>query len=152
MSTDQLKIVIAMARSYNELFSRIERDVQQYGLNTSEFGVLEFLHHKGDQPVQKVAEKILVTSGTMTYVIDKLQKNGLVTRRRCEDDRRVFYVALTPKGQALIADIYPRHELFLNGLLAGMTAESTRRLIQNLADLRQSIKNSGGKQDVEENR
>jgi len=48
------------------MFSKIESNVQDFGLNISEFGVLEFLFHKGEQPVQKIAEKILVTSGTIT--------------------------------------------------------------------------------------
>ncbi len=84
MSDINLKLVIAMARTYNDMFFEIEKNVQEFGLNISEFGVLEMLYHKGDQPVQKVAEKILVTSGTITYVINKLEKKELVVRRKCE--------------------------------------------------------------------
>ena len=102
MSDINLKLVIAMARTYNDMFFEIEKNVQEFGLNISEFGVLEMLYHKGDQPVQKVAEKILVTSGTITYVINKLEKKELVVRRKCEKDKRVFYVSLTEKGKEFI--------------------------------------------------
>ncbi|MGV2686780.1 MarR family transcriptional regulator, partial [Clostridium perfringens] len=105
MSDINLKLVIAMARTYDDLFFEIEKNVQEFGLNISEFGVLEMLYHKGDQPVQKVAEKILVTSGTITYVINKLEKKELVIRRKCEKDKRIFYVSLTEKGKDFIAHI-----------------------------------------------
>ena len=72
MDNVNLKLVVAVARTYNNLFFQIEKSLQEFDLNVSEFGVLEMLYHKGDQPVQKVAEKILVTSGTITYVINKL--------------------------------------------------------------------------------
>jgi len=139
MSQDSLKLVIALARSHNALFARIEKNVQQFGLSTSEFGVLELLYHKGDQAVQAVAEKILVTSGTVTYVIDKLQKKGLVVRRQCETDRRVFYVTLTDEGQSLIANIFPQHEQFLNDLFQSVSADDKQRLIHLLAQVKTAI-------------
>ena len=116
MSNVNLKLVIAMARTYDDLFFQIEKNVQEFGLNISEFGVLEMLYHKGDQPVQKVAEKILVTSGTITYVINKLEKKELVVRRKCDKDKRVYYVSLTEKGNDFIANIFPKHRDFIDNL------------------------------------
>ena len=139
MSQDSLKLVIALARAHTALFSRIEKNVQQFGLSTSEFGVLELLYHNGDQAVQTVAEKILVTSGTVTYVIDKLQKKGLVVRRQCETDRRVFYVTLTDTGSKLIADIFPQHEQFLDDLFQGIAADDKQRLIRQLVQVKTAI-------------
>lgn len=126
MTDVNLKLVIALARTYNEMFSKIESNVQDFGLNISEFGVLEFLFHKGEQPVQKIAEKILVTSGTITYVIDKLQKKDLVQRKRCEKDKRIFYVCLTEKGEKFVSDIFPKHKEFLDELLKGLEDNSKR--------------------------
>lgn len=140
MSNPNLKIIIAMARAYDLLFSKIEKSVQEYGLNISEFGVLEMLLHKGEQPVQRIAEKILVTSGTITYVIDKLQKNNLVERKKCEKDKRIFYVSLTPKGEELIKEIFPKHQKFLDELLKDMKEKDKKNLISNLVLLQDAIK------------
>lgn len=139
MDNLNLKLVIAMARSYEALFSKIEKNVNEYGLNLSEFGVLEMLFHKGEQPVQKIAEKILVTSGSITYVIDKLQKNELVIRKKCDKDKRIYYVSLTEKGEALIAEIFPKHKRFLNELLKDMDNASKTELIQNLLFMKETI-------------
>ena len=140
MSDINLKLVIAMARTYNDMFFEIEKNVQEFGLNISEFGVLEMLYHKGDQPVQKVAEKILVTNGTITYVINKLEKKELVVRRKCEKDKRVFYVSLTEKGREFISDIFPKHKEFLDNLFIELNEDTKRELVDNLIQLRKILK------------
>lgn len=140
MSDINLKLVIAMARTYNDMFFEIEKNVQEFGLNISEFGVLEMLYHKGDQPVQKIAEKILVTSGTITYVINKLEKKELVVRRKCEKDKRVFYVSLTEKGREFISGIFPKHKIFLDNLFSELDEKTKRELVNNLIQLRSILK------------
>lgn len=140
MSNINLKLVIAMARTYNDLFFQIEKNVQEFGLNISEFGVLEMLYHKGDQPVQKVAEKILVTSGTITYVINKLEKKELVVRRKCDKDKRVYYVSLTEKGNDFIANIFPKHRDFIDNLFKDLNEENKIQLFESLIKLRGVLK------------
>lgn len=137
---NDLKLIIAMARSYNTLFSKIEKNIQEYGLTISEFGVLELLFHKGEQPIQKIADKILVTSGTITYVIDKLQKKGFVVRKKCDKDRRVFYVSLTTEGTTLISDVFPKHEAFIKYMLKGIEEERKEQLIGDLITLNNQLK------------
>lgn len=139
MSCTNLKLVIASARSYNALFSKIEKQVQEHGLNISEFGVLEVLLNKGELPVQKIAEKILVTSGTITYVINKLETKGLVIRKNCEKDKRIFYVCLTQKGRDLITDVFQKQIQFLEELLGDLDEEVKKDLIKNMFSLQNTI-------------
>lgn len=140
MDNVNLKLVVAVARTYNNLFFQIEKSLQEFELNISEFGVLEMLYHKGDQPVQKVAEKILVTSGTITYVINKLEKKEFVIRRKCNKDKRVYYVSLTEKGKNYISHIFPKHKDFLDNLFKDLDEESKTQLLENLIQLRKVLK------------
>ena len=140
MDNVNLKLVVALARTYNNLFFQIEKSFQEFDLNISEFGVLEMLYHKGDQPVQKVAEKILVTSGTITYVINKLEKKEFVVRRKCNKDKRVYYVSLTEKGKDYISHIFPKHKDFLDNLFKDLDEESKTQLLENLIELRKVLK------------
>jgi MarR family transcriptional regulator, 2-MHQ and catechol-resistance regulon repressor len=135
MTDINLKLVIAIARCHNSLFEKIDKNTQSFGLNTSEFGVLELLFHKGPQPVQKVAEKILVTSGTITYVIDKLQKKQLVERKKCEKDKRIFYVILTEEGKTLMENIFEQHKLFVQNVFEGFDEKSKEELVSHLFHL-----------------
>lgn len=131
MSYD-LKLVIAIARTYNKVFSQIEGNLKSLGVNPSEFGVLEFLLHKGPQPVQKIAEKILVTSGTITYNLNKLEKRGYIEKKKYCSDGRVYYVHLTPLGQAYIEEIFPKHKSFLNTLFKEVPSEHQKKLLEEL--------------------
>lgn len=137
--SNRMKFVVALARTYNNIFSKIEKNIQSFGFTISEFGVLEFLYHKGDQPVQKVAEKILVTSGTITYVIDKLQKMDLVERRKCETDKRVYYISLTEKGTQIIKDIFPKHEKFINELFKEIEPDLMEKGLSDLVNINKKV-------------
>jgi len=53
---------------------RIEKDIKIYGLNPTEFTVLKLLYSKADQPIQKLEDKTLLASSSITYVVDRLEK------------------------------------------------------------------------------
>ena len=140
MKNINLNLIVAMERTHKALFSKLEKNIQSFGLNISEFGVLEMLHHKGVQPVQKVADKILVTSGTITYVINKLEQKELVIRKKCEKDKRIFYVHLTEKGEELISGIFKEHKSYIDELFKGLDEEYKKELLKNLLELRREVK------------
>lgn len=137
MGQKDLKLVIALARAHSTLFSKLEKQLDVYNITLSEFGVLEFLYHKGPHPIQAIAEKILVTSGTITYIIDKLSRRGLVVRVKCEKDKRVYYIELTKEGSQLIAEIFPKHEAYLKALFGDLDDNKKETLIQLLFELKE---------------
>ena len=84
----------------------------------SDYAVLEVLLHKGSLPVNAIGEKVLLTSGSMTTAVQRLEKKGLVVRERSEGDARVVLVHLTNKGMSLIQEAFTAHaedldELFI---------------------------------------
>ncbi|HWR07627.1 MarR family transcriptional regulator [Sporomusa sp.] len=125
-----LKLFTVLARTHNTLMEIDRRDIRRYGLNQTEFAVLELLYHKGAHPLQQIGEKILITSGSITYVINKLEQKGLLERKPCEEDRRVIYAALTEEGRSLIDAIFPRHAQTLTQALRGLTPEEMRLAIE----------------------
>ena len=139
MNDVNLKLVIATTRFHNLLLSKIEKEIQGFNLNVSEFGVLEMLLHKGEQPVQKIAERILVTSGTISYVIDKLQKKDFIYRKNCEKDKRVFYICLTETGEKYISDIFPKHKQFIDDLFNGLDDDFKTELTAKLFTMQDSL-------------
>lgn len=104
-----LKLFVVLSKAYRSLMDEAMRDMRGYGLSPSEFGILEVLYAKGRTPIQQIAGKILLTSGTMTYNIDKLENKGLLRRVLSREDRRVVFAELTEQGEALFGDIFPKH-------------------------------------------
>jgi MarR family transcriptional regulator, 2-MHQ and catechol-resistance regulon repressor len=90
--------------------SQAHRSVEAMGLGLSDFGVLEALLHKGPLPVNALGKKVLLTSGSMTAAIDRLEKCGLVEREFDVTDRRTRIVHLTAKGKDLIRKLFGEHE------------------------------------------
>ncbi|QJW48346.1 MarR family transcriptional regulator [bacterium BFN5] len=133
VSNDQalaLKLFTVLARAHNTLMELDRRDIRRFGLNQTEFAVLELLYHKGPRPLQQIGEKILITSGSITYVINKLEKKELLKRNPYEEDRRVIYAVLTERGQALMEEIFPQHAETLTAAFRGLTAEEKKLAIE----------------------
>ena len=75
----------------------------------SDFGVLEVLLHKGSLPVNAIGEKVLLTSGSITTAVQRLEKKGFVARERSREDARVVLVHLTDRGRELIETAFEAH-------------------------------------------
>jgi MarR family transcriptional regulator, 2-MHQ and catechol-resistance regulon repressor len=121
-----LKLWVVLARCYRAVSERTGRDAVRHGLTLSEFAVLEALFHKGDLPIGDLGDRVLLTSGSMTYVVDKLEERRLVARRRCAEDLRVIYATITPAGRRLMASIFPSHAEVVRQATAGLTLDEKR--------------------------
>ncbi|WP_209846864.1 MarR family winged helix-turn-helix transcriptional regulator [Paenibacillus sediminis] len=130
-----LHLMIVLSRAYNSVTDVTNRNIHSYNLNPTEFGVLDLLYHKGDQPLQKIGEKVLISSGNITYVVDKLQKKNLVQRRACEEDRRVIYAELTEQGRKFFEEIFPQHELAIQRAVSALNEEEKKTAIELLKKL-----------------
>lgn len=130
-----LRLWIILARAYDAVQAHARADVARHDLTLAEFGVLEALYHKGPLLLGEVQRKILVSSGGITYLMDRLVKRGLVERQPCPTDRRATYAALTPEGEALIRRIFPEHVRALERALSGLDAEEKAEAMRLLRRL-----------------
>jgi len=104
-----LKLWVSLARCAASVGRASARDIQRYGLTQAQFAMLEVLYHKGPLPLCAIGEKLLVTSGNITYVADQLERAGFLRRERSPEDRRVVLAHLRPKGRVLLAQAFPLH-------------------------------------------
>lgn len=123
-----LRLWIVLARSYQTLTRVVSARVVRSGLTIPQFGILEALYHLGPLSLGELAEKLLVTGGNVTYVMDRLEEQGLVFRQRSEMDRRVVEARLTPEGEALITRIFPEHAQFIADAVAHLDPEEVDTL------------------------
>lgn len=135
-----LKLFIVLSRASKVISEEVHKAIEKHGLNPTEFAVLELLHHKGRQPIQKIGQKILLRSGSMTYVVDKLEKRGLLDRIFCKEDKRVTYMSITPAGVELIRSIFPEHAENIESIMSELSAEEQDTAIELLRKLGLSIK------------
>ena len=121
-----LKLWVVLARATNAVQEHLVASVTRHDLTLTEFAILEVLYHKGPLLLGEVQRRILVSSGGVTYLVDRLTQKGLVERRECTEDRRARYAALTPEGEALIGRIFPEHAACIEHAMQGLTLEEQR--------------------------
>lgn len=132
---DALDLYIALSRASQWVLAHADRDIRKHGLNRTEFGVLELLYHKGPQPLQQIGSKVLMSSGNITYVVDKLEKKGYARRRVSTEDRRLIYAEVTETGAAFIEQVFPQHATVIEAAVAGLDRQEQKQAIELLKKL-----------------
>ena len=117
-----LKLWVVLARAYAAIQREVDADIARHDLTTTEFGILEALFHKGPLLLGDIQRKVLVTSGGITYLVDRLIVKGFVVREPSPSDRRARYAVLTPAGSRLIRRVFPTHADCVARTLAGLDA------------------------------
>jgi MarR family 2-MHQ and catechol resistance regulon transcriptional repressor len=125
-----LYLVLSRAARAAERYDR--RHLESLRLGVSDFAVLESLLHKGPLPVNIIGEKVLLTSGSMTAAIDRLERRGLVERRADRDDRRARIVHLTAAGRRTARRAYDRHRRVLERIAEPLSSRERQTLIRLL--------------------
>src|SRR6476661_7467615 len=81
--------------------------VRQCGLTHAQFDIIATLGNTAGMTYKQLGERTLITKGTLTGVIERLEQKGLVARTRSGDDKRSFFVSLTASGEALFNEVFP---------------------------------------------
>jgi MarR family transcriptional regulator, 2-MHQ and catechol-resistance regulon repressor len=124
-----LRLFRIWARAYQAVSHNIGKDIEQYNLHPEYFRILELLYSKGPHPVQKISEIFSIPSGSITFVVNKLVKQGLVERQPNPHDGRASNVVLTSEGKALFDEIFPKHVETISHNFSFLNNEEKEQLI-----------------------
>ncbi|WP_037680080.1 MarR family winged helix-turn-helix transcriptional regulator [Streptomyces griseus] len=102
----------------------IDRALHPYGLGASDFEALDILASEAPAPgdlcrVQNLAGRVHLSQSALSRLIARLEKDGLVERSVCAEDRRGVWVSLTAKGRELHAEVLPLQRGALVRMLGG---------------------------------
>lgn len=117
------------------IFDHVVKDIGRHGISTENFMILELLYNKGPHTIQNISEKLSIPSGSITYVVDKLEKKEFVKREPSPTDRRASNVVLTDKGQSLFQEIFPQHVAVISENLSFISDEEKIQLTDLLKRL-----------------
>lgn len=126
---------LVLSRAFEALREHASRDVARHGLSLSEYRVLEILRSGGPSRPGDLRREVPVSSGGVTYLVDRLEERRLVARAPHPDDRRARLVALTERGRGLIERIRPQHAAALEYATSGLDATGKRRALELLREL-----------------
>ncbi len=94
---------------YDKISSWEQEVVRESGLTPTQMHAIEIIGHAGELRMKELAEQMGLTTGTITVMVDGLEKQGTVERKRHEVDRRSILVTLTDKGDELFSEHHKLH-------------------------------------------
>jgi len=125
------------------------QELTQTGLTVPQFVTMSVLHDTGTQsPMGGLAEMVRQCSATMTGIVDRLVRLGLVQRMRSDEDRRSVLVGLTPKGEELLREVKTGRRARMQRILSRMSPEVRQQVVPLLRAYLQATLAEDGVQDA----
>jgi len=125
-------VFLVLWKAASAVQSYAEESISELEMCGSDFAVLEALLHKGPLPINEIGKKVLLTSGSITVAVDRLETRGLVERRAHSTDRRAKVVHLTKAGRKLIRRVYADHAADMERLAFGSLTKAERETLIRL--------------------
>ena len=137
--TSGVHLWLILWKAFRVMEAQSDRSIAGLGLCQSDFGVMEALLHKGPLPVKALGEKVLLTSGSMTAAVDRLERREWVERGNDPEDRRVRIVRLTVEGRKTIEVLFADHERDMEQAVEGLSVDERTELMDLLRRLGKSV-------------
>ena len=102
MSKRSEDALIALRQIQRKTEGASRRLANTAGLTPSQLLVLQILSEQGETSAGEISQQTQLKHATITSLLDKLEKKGLVARRRCEEDRRFVWISILPAGETAI--------------------------------------------------
>ena len=122
-----LRSLRALAECYHAFEKYSSAQVREFGLTPPQFDIIVTLGNTDGMSFKELGEKTLITKGTLTGVIDRLELRGMVRRVASKSDGRSTIVRLTRKGEEEFARVFPAHVAYLRGPFAALGEEELDR-------------------------
>ena len=133
-----MKVLRPLVETYFAFLDKDAPHIRALGLTCSQFDVIATLGDTEGMTCKELSEKTLVTKGTLTGVLDRLEKKGLIVRVQSREDRRSIFIRLTQKGDALFQKVFSAHihymKPYFERALTAAEASTLRELLLRLKD------------------
>lgn len=127
---EELKAMITLFKAHRSLLEFIKEDIKQYNFDINEFSVFEIIYHKKRLMINEIKENILIANSSLSYILDKLEKRGLIKKEKSKKDKRITYISLTKKGLIKAKEIFPTHYKTLINLFNVLNKEEKDTLVK----------------------
>ena len=136
--SDSQEAAIALMRTASVVSRRVVRVVEPHGISLAQYNVLRILRGAGPAglPTLAIRDRMIDEGSTVTRLLDKLEKAGLVARDRSRPDRRQVLCTITPAGETLLETLDPAMRAADETLMNVLTPAELRALIDMLATVR----------------
>lgn len=126
------KFIVVLGKLHATIFGELGKHIKELGFNTTEFLILYAIAANGALTIQDIASRIFMTSGSMTYTVDKLEQRGLIKRVRSDVDRRKIFIDFTAKGQDVWSNVLEVHMAYLEKAFENIDKQIMSETIESM--------------------
>jgi len=134
-----IPVLRELARAYQEFESFSSSHIRTLDLTPSQFDIVATLGNTDGMSFKELGEKTLITKGTLTGVVDRLEAKNLVRRVASPSDGRSQTVQLTRKGETLFARIFPAHMVHIGQAFTSFSQADIDNMQTVLSRLRTAL-------------
>jgi len=135
-----LRTIRALAEAWQAFDAYSGAHVRSLGLTPAQFDIVATLGDTPGMTCKELGEKTLITKGTLTGVLDRMEARKLIRRQPSEADRRSIFISLTPQGERLFEKVFPAHIGHCNCACAKLSVREHDSLTSLLRKLRDSLR------------
>jgi MarR family transcriptional regulator, organic hydroperoxide resistance regulator len=125
---------------YTESRRLTKQAAREVGLTGPQLTVIKLLNTFGDLSLSSLSERIRAQNSTVTGIIDRMEREGLVSRERSTSDRRVVFIRITDKGKRLAHDIAVEPMEIFHAVLSSLSRDDTKDLLRILSKLQKRVR------------
>jgi MarR family transcriptional regulator, organic hydroperoxide resistance regulator len=133
-------VVETVVYLYTESRRLTKEIAARHGLTGPQLTVVKLLDLLGDLSLSRLSEKIRAQNSTVTGIVDRMEREGLVVRARSAEDRRVVHIRLTEKGRALAREVPIEPLTVFRQALDTLSPNEVRDLLRILTKLARRVK------------
>jgi DNA-binding MarR family transcriptional regulator len=141
--------LLNIQRTASFVVHTLQQLLKRHSLTEPQYNVLRILRGAGPDGLRcsEIGDRMIARDPDVTRLIERLQRNGLIERRRDARDRRVVHSRITAQGLKILEDLDPEVAATSNGMLSHMAPEKLRALIELLEEVREGARSCPDSQD-----
>jgi DNA-binding MarR family transcriptional regulator len=138
-ASEQAKLIVNLIYSYNILKGRIMDELKEYGLTMQQYNVLRIVKGAGSEGVttSEIRDRMLDKMSDASRMVDRLVAMELLEKNRYKEDRRLFHIELTNRGNDIITSLV--QESLIEQIAWDFPNKNAQQLNELLDDFRASI-------------
>lgn len=130
-----------LVRCYQAFEQLSNRHIREMDLTPAQFDIVATLGNTQGMTCRELGEKTLITKGTLTGVLDRLEARGIINRETISEDRRSFRVYLSPAGEEVFSNTFQKHLDYMKPFFAAVPEQKLADMTSMLAELRSKFQN-----------
>jgi len=132
-------VIRELARCYQAFQRASDANIRGMGLTPPQFDIVVTLGNTPGMSFKELGSRTLITKGTLTGVVDRLQARGLVERQASQTDGRSTRVRLTAEGERVFREVFEPHLAFLAPAFESLPECGRKELEKRLRQLREAL-------------